>query len=71
MNELYLYHKRNRIKQYEVAKHINVAQSAYSAKVRGVTEFTLTEAIQVAKFIGIESVDELCKMLTNWVIQKC
>lgn len=57
-NNLFIVRRENRIKQTEIAKELNIANSTYSLKESGKAEFTLSEAFFLSKKFGI-SVDEL------------
>lgn len=56
----YLCSKRNlaKISQTELAKMLNIHQSAYSMKENGKTAFSIEEAIKVYKYINSKLIDE-------------
>lgn len=55
---LYIKRREARLKQREVATVINVDSNTYSLKERGVYDFKLSEAIQLANFFDC-TLDEL------------
>lgn len=66
-NKLYYYRKyKKELTQSEVAKKTGIPVPSYSHKERGISEFSLSEAISVAKAFDI-TVERLHELLTTYV----
>lgn len=50
--KLFVKRRESRMKQVEVAKILNINNATYSLKENGKADFTLSEAIKLAKLFG-------------------
>lgn len=64
-NGLYHLRRKNGILQDEMAELVNLPYRTYAHKERGASEFNLSEAVTVARTLGITT-DKLYELLTSF-----
>ena len=51
--------------QEKLAEEMGVSKNTFSAKIRGYTDFTLSEVSKICSILGIVDYDEICRIFLS------
>lgn len=63
-----IFKKRRKLEytQAEVSKALYMGSTTYQRKESGIGEFTLSEAVELAKVLDLEGADEVHELVNKW-----